>query len=207
MEAIARTVHPSTRRTVCYIRLSSRKNKKELDRQRSMLFTACTARGIHDFEFLIDEDRGNPNASSTAFTQLMKSIEAGEIANVFTVSGFRCARSISHLVRYLEVMATHQTNFVAFDEDIDLESCGFGFLVAISWLSKVDRDIKRENVRRGMTIAKSKGRPIGRRRQRNDMLIQSLIHANLSLRAIAKIAGCSPSTVAAAKKTLSSRSH
>ncbi len=59
---------------------------------------------------------------------------------------------------------------------------------------------KGERVRSGMKNAKAKGIKIGRVRKRNDVLIHSLLDAQLSFREIARIAKCSHGSVSAAKK-------
>jgi hypothetical protein len=59
----------------------------------------------------------------------------------------------------------------------------------------LEREMICERVRAGMANAKAKGKRIGRIKQRNSLLIRSLIDAKLSYREIARIAKCSHGSV------------
>lgn len=67
-------------------------------------------------------------------------------------------------------------------------------------LSQLERELIRERVISGLRVARSKGKLIGRKRMRNDLLIHSLLEAGLSFREIAKISKCSHGSVSASKK-------
>ncbi len=118
------------------------------------------------------------------------------------VFAFSCfARSVSHMLKGLEVFKAHKTNFISLTEKIDLNtSLGHVVFVIISAIAQLERDLIAERVRNGLANAKAKGIRIGRERKRNSVLIESLLDAGLSYREIARISKCSHGSVHAQKK-------
>jgi DNA invertase Pin-like site-specific DNA recombinase len=62
-------------------------------------------------------------------------------------------------------------------------------------VSSVERELIVERVKNGLRNAKLKGKQIGRKKTRNSELIRSLLNTGMTLRATAKVAGCSHGSV------------
>jgi DNA invertase Pin-like site-specific DNA recombinase len=105
------------------------------------------------------------------------------------------------MLKGLEIMRAHKTNFVSLSEKLDLNtSLGHVVFVIISAIAQLERDLIAERVRNGLAAAKARGAKIGRVRTRNSVLIESLLDAGFSFRTIARLAKCSHGSVSAQKK-------
>jgi DNA invertase Pin-like site-specific DNA recombinase len=132
---------------------------------------------------------------------MMKAVEAGEIDTVVVFTFSRYARSVTQMLKGLEVMRSNKTNFVSLSEKLDLNtSLGHVVFVIISAIAQLERDLIAERVRNGLAAAKARGARIGRARKRNSALIESLLEAGVSFRTIASIAKCSHGSVSAQKR-------
>ena len=198
MEAI---VMSSKRRTALYARVSTADQKTGLESQVRALRVFCEQNKITDYELFCDENVSGTKASRPGLDRMMKAVESGEIESVVVFAFSRFARSVSHMLKGLETMRKHQTNFVSLTEKIDLNtSLGHVVFVLISAIAQLERDLISERVRNGLANARAKGKLIGRVRKRNSALIESLLEAGLSFREISKIARCSHGSVGAQKK-------
>ncbi len=198
MEAIATAFK---RRTALYARVSTADQKTGLESQVRALRVFCEQNKITDYELFCDENVSGTKASRPGLDRMMKAVESGEIESVVVFAFSRFARSVSHMLKGLETMRKHQTNFVSLTEKIDLNtSLGHVVFVLISAIAQLERDLISERVRNGLANARAKGKLIGRARKRNSALIESLLEAGLSFREISKIARCSHGSVGAQKK-------
>lgn len=198
MEAIAMS---SKRRTALYARVSTADQRTGLESQVRALRVFCEQNKITDYEIFCDENVSGTKASRPSLDRMMKAVESGEIESVVVFAFSRFARSVSHMLKGLETMRKHQTNFVSLTEKIDLNtSLGHVVFVLISAIAQLERDLISERVRNGLANARAKGKLIGRARKRNSALIEQLLEAGLSFRDISKIARCSHGSVGAQKK-------
>jgi DNA invertase Pin-like site-specific DNA recombinase len=198
--AAAAKLPTKVRRTALYARVSTGNQATGLDAQIRALRIFCEQNHIANYELYADENQSGTKASRPALDRMMKAVEDGEIENVIVFAFSRYARSVSHMLRGLECMRKHQTNFVSLSEKLDLNtSLGNVVFVIISAISQLERDLIAERVRNGLAAARARGAKIGRARKRNQVLIESLIESGLSYRNIAKIAKCSHGSVHAAK--------
>lgn len=189
------------RRTAIYARVSTVDQKTGLEAQIRALRLFCEQNKIEDYELHVDENQSGTKASRPGLDRMMKAVEAGEIETVVVFAFSRFARSVSHMLKGLEVFRKHSTNFISLTEKIDLNtSLGHVVFVIISAIAQLERDLTAERVRNGLANAKAKGIRIGRERKRNSVLIESLPDAGLSYREIARIAKCSHGSVHAQKK-------
>ena len=188
------------RRTALYARVSTQDQKSGLESQCRALRIYCEQNKIENYELFADENQSGTKASRPGLDRMMKAVENGEVETVVVFAFSRYARSVSHMLKGLEVMRTHKCNFVSLSEKLDLNtSLGHVVFVIISAIAQLERDLIAERVRNGLANARAKGKLIGRVRKRNDALIHSLIEASLSYREIARIAKCSHGSVHASK--------
>lgn len=189
------------RRTACYARVSTADQKNGLEAQLRALTIFCEQNKIAEYELFADENISGTKASRPALDRMMKAVEAGEIDTVVVFAFSRYARSVSHMLKGLEIFKKFNTNFVSLTEKLDLNtSLGHVVFVIISAIAQLERDLIAERVRNGLANAKAKGKQIGRVRKRNSILINSLLDAGLSYREISRIAKCSHGSVGAQRK-------
>jgi putative DNA-invertase from lambdoid prophage Rac len=192
---------PAKRRTAIYARVSTADQKNGLEAQIRALRVFCEQNKIEDYELFADENQSGTKASRPGLDRMMKAVESEEIETVVVFAFSRFARSVSHMLKGLEVFKAHKTNFISLTEKIDLNtSLGHVVFVIISAIAQLERDLIAERVRNGLANAKAKGIRIGRERKRNSVLIESLLDAGLSYREIARISKCSHGSVHAQKK-------
>jgi len=195
------TQEPKKRRTAIYARVSTADQKNGLEAQIRALRVFCEQNKIEEYELFADENQSGTKASRPGLDRMMKAVESEEIETVVVFAFSRFARSVSHMLKGLEVFKKHKTNFISLTEKIDLNtSLGHVVFVIISAIAQLERDLIAERVRNGLANAKAKGIRIGRERKRNSVLIESLLEAGLSYREIARIAKCSHGSVHAQKK-------
>lgn len=174
---------------------------KGLDAQIRALRIFCEQHNVTEYELYADENQSGTKSSRPGLDRMMQAVQNGEIDTVVVFAFSRYARSVSHMLKGLEVMRTHKTNFVSLTEKLDLNtSLGHVVFVIISAIAQLERDLIAERVRNGLAAAKARGQRIGRVRKRNSALIDSLLDAGLSFREIAKVAKCSHGSVSAQKK-------
>jgi DNA invertase Pin-like site-specific DNA recombinase len=189
------------RRTAIYARVSTADPKNGLEAQIRALRVFCEQNKIEEYELFADENQSGTKASRPGLDRMMKAVESEEIEAVVVFAFSRFARSVSHMLKGLEVFKKHKTNFISLTEKIDLNtSLGHVVFVIISAIAQLERDLIAERVRNGLANAKAKGVRIGRERKRNTVLIESLLDAGLSYREIARIEKCSHGSVHAQKK-------
>lgn len=192
---------PPKRRTALYARVSTSDQKNGLEAQIRALTVFCEQNKIADYELFADENQSGTKSSRPGLDRMMKAIENGEVETCVVFAFSRFARSVSHMLKGLEVMKTHKTNFVSLSEKLDLNtSLGHVVFVIISAIAQLERDLIAERVKNGLANARAKGKLIGRVRKRNSALIEQLLDAGLSYREIARIAKCSHGSVHAQKK-------
>ena len=174
---------------------------KGLDAQVRALRIFCEQNNINNWELFADEAISGTKASRPGLDRMMAAVENDEIENVIVFAFSRYARSVTHMLKGLEKMRAHKTNFISLSEKLDLNtSLGHVVFVIISAIAQLERDLIAERVRNGMAAAKARGAKIGRERKRNSVLIESLLDAGFSFRTIARLAKCSHGSVSAQKK-------
>lgn len=189
------------RRVALYARVSTDQQQNGLDAQIRALRIYCEQNKIENYELYADENQSGTKVSRPGLDRMMKAVENNEIDTVIVFAFSRFARSVSHMLKGLEVMRKHKTNFVSLTEKLDLNtSLGHVVFVIISAIAQLERDLIAERVRNGLAAAKARGAKIGRVRTRNSVLIESLLDAGISFRNIARIAKCSHGSVSAQKK-------
>ena len=189
------------RRAALYARVSTGQQASGLDAQIRALRIFCEQNNIVDYELFADENQSGTKSSRPALDRMMKAVENDEIETVIVFAFSRYARSVTHMLKGLEIMKLHKTNFVSLTEKLDLStSLGNVVFIIISAISQLERDLIAERVRNGLAAARARGAKIGRQRKRNDVLIHSLLKAGLSFREVARIAKCSHGSVSASKK-------
>ncbi len=179
-----------------YCRTSTSYQNKGLESQERALVEYCAAKGITNYKIYKDEGISGSKASRPELDKMLLDIRAGDVASVIVYSFSRFARSTQHLLAALEEFRALNVSFVSVSENLETESAiGKALFVIISAISELEREILSERVRNGLNNAVKKGKKLGRKKQRNSVLIRELANKNYSQREIAKLAGCSKTSV------------
>lgn len=184
------------RKIAIYLRTSTEKQVKCLESQRLVLERYLNQQGISDY--LTFEDFGVSGAKSKrpGLERLMFAVKRGDVSQVIVYSFSRFARSTSHLLRALEEFKLQKTSFISISEKLDTNTpMGQVIFAIISAIAQLERELIAEIVKSGLKNAKSKGKKLVRKKDRNSKLIRELASQGMSYRKIAELAKCSISTV------------
>jgi DNA invertase Pin-like site-specific DNA recombinase len=182
-----------------YVRVSTQ--DQNCESQTRALLDWCSKQGIFNHEIFTDHGISGAKESRPALNQLMERVDAGEIEQVIVFSFSRFARSVSHLLKALNIFKQKNVRFISVTEALDTNSpMGLALFTILGALAQMEREIIRNRVIAGLQNARAKGKVIGRVRKRNSMLIDSLLEAGLSFREISRVAKCSHGSVSAQKK-------
>lgn len=179
-----------------YIRTSTSKQEKGHEAQKRALLEHC--KDIPNEKIKIYEDFGvsGLKESRKALSDLMKDARNGNISDVVVYSFSRFARSTKHLLGALDEFQSLGIGFKSISEQIDSGTAiGKAMFVIISAISALERDLLSERTVTGLKNARAKGKQLGRPRTRNSKLIRELYQRGYSHREIAKLVGCSKTTV------------
>ena len=110
------------RRWALYARVSTSDQAKGLDAQIRALRIFCEQNKVEEYELFADENQSGTKASRPGLDRMMKAVEAGEIDTVVVFAFSRYARSVTHMLKGLEVMKLKKTNFVSLSEKLDLNT-------------------------------------------------------------------------------------
>jgi len=187
------------KKTFLYQRVSTQ--DQNCESQTHALLDWCNKQGIFNHEIFTDHGISGAKESRPALNQLMARVDAGEAEQVIVFSFSRFARSVSHLLKALNIFKQKNVRFISVTEALDTNSpMGLALFTILGALAQMEREIIRNRVVAGLQNARAKGKHIGRVRKRNSALINSLLDAGLSYREISRIARCSHGSVGAQRK-------
>lgn len=184
-----------------YARTSTSLQENGLQSQKKALEDYCKSRGYKNY--VIFEDFGISGAvkSRPALNEMMERVDREEVSIVIVYSFSRFARSMKHLLEALDTFNDKGTEFISLSENIDTTSI-VGKLVfrILASLSEFEKELISQRVKRGMNLARSKGKQIGRKRERPTDAILELRDKGLTYKEIRKILNVSEGTVGNAIK-------
>jgi len=182
-------------RTALYCRVST--NDQSVAMQLADLRSYCMQRGFTIFREYSDTGISGTKERRPALDALMADAHKGKFQVVLVWRFDRWARSSKHLVMTLEELRHLGIEFISYQENIDT-SCPLGKAVftIVAAIAELERNILVERIQGGLRRAKAMGKKIGRPGLKMNMeSIMSLKRQGLSIRAIAKQVGASPSYV------------
>jgi DNA invertase Pin-like site-specific DNA recombinase len=192
-----------SRRTVCYLRVSTQDQATGMESQERVLRQYCEQNGIHNVEFYKDFGISGTKSNRPALDKMMAGVENHEIGTVIVYSFSRFARSTTHLLSALTRFKATGTSFVSITERIDTNSAvGIAIFSILASISQLERDLIAERVKIGLANARAKGKLIGRKKMRDSDLIRKLLKSGVSYRQISLIAKCSHGSVSAERASM-----
>lgn len=192
-------------KVLLYARVSTDNQTTGLEAQVLALKRYCALQGIDDYELYSDEGVSGAKTSRPGLDLMMNRIQEVEVSKVVTYSLSRLSRSTSHLLHTLEVLKGAEVGFVSITENIDLNTPAGRMMVTIlGAVAELERSLVVERVKCGLSNARSKGKVLGapKKFHQRDLFVQ-LFNQSLSYREIAKLIGCSASTVCRELKNIS----
>lgn len=178
-----------------YARVSTDGQDPEL--QLSALRTHAANRGWVIAGEFVDQGYSGSKEKRPALDRLMKAAWAGSMHAVLVWRFDRFARSVTHLIKALEVFRSLNLTFISLQEQFETSTpIGQAMFTIIGVMAQLERDIIRERVQAGIDRARSRGVRLGRPvAQVNPDEIAALRQQGLSFPDIAKRLRCSRSTV------------
>lgn len=165
--------------------------------QRADLQAYCAQRGFTIFREYSDHGISGTKERRPELDALMSDARKCKFDAVLVWRFDRFARSTKHLVSSLEEFQHLGIAFLSFHENIDTtSSLGKAMFTIISAIAELERNIIVERIKGGLRRARAMGKRIGRPElQMNIERIMNLKTQGLSIRAIAKQMGASPSYI------------
>ena len=157
----------------------------------------CAQRGFTIYREYCDHGISGTKERRPQLDALMADAHKGKFQVVLVWRFDRWARSSKHLVMTLEELRHLGIEFISYQENIDT-SCPLGkaLFTIVAAIAELERNIIVERIRGGLRRAKAMGKKIGRPGlQMNIERIVCLKTEGLSIRAIAKEVGASPSYI------------
>lgn len=180
-----------------YIRVSTQdKQVKGMESQEEAIKMYCHNHGFSDYKIYRDAESGK-NLNRTQFKQLQHDIFLGKISNVIVWKLDRISRSLRDGINVLADWLEMGVRVISVSQQFDF-SGSVGKLIASVLLAvaEMERQNIRENIIRGMQVAKAKGVKIGGSKPKiapQDVL--PLYEQGLSITEISKKLKCSRQTV------------
>ena len=158
---------------------------------------------IENYEIFLDDGISGTKSSRPSLDRLMSLLKNDQVECVIVFSFSRFARSVTHLLDGLETFRKYNCGFISLSENLDLNSSlGRAVFVIVGAIAQLERELVSERVKKGLANPRAKGKLVGRKKQRDSVLVRKLLQSRMSYRAIASIAGASHGSLTAEKKAM-----
>ncbi len=183
--------------TAIYLRVSTGNQTTGYQAQERALVKYCERNNITNYQIFGDEGVSGARRERVGLNQMLELVHQGFIENVVCYSFSRMARSTKQLIDLLELFKEKEVNFISITEQINT-STSYGKLVFVilSGIAELERTITQERILNGLANARAKGIRLGRKKERNSMLIRELLSTGQYTQTkIAELAGTSRAAV------------
>lgn len=153
------------KKVAIYTRVSTQAqaDKHGSEFQRTALEKLAEHRGWEIVEVFSDEGISGRKAKRPALNVLMRKLRRGEFDIVAVWRFDRLARSLSHLIRFLEECKARNVDFVSYMEGIDTSTpIGMAMFQIAGSFAELESNLARERVQAGVDNARAKGVILGR---------------------------------------------
>lgn len=181
----------------CYCRTSTKGQEKGLETQKRVLQRYCEQQGIKNYKIFSDFNYSGKLGSRPQLDLLMEEVRAEQISQIIIPNLSRISRSLKHLLTIVDELQQFQVEFTSISESFCIKD-SYGRLIVqiLSALSEMERSMISEKTKQGLFNAREKGVILGRQKTLNySKIIETARITDLSVRAIARLHGCSPSSV------------
>lgn len=182
------------KKAALYFRVST--DRQAVDLQVDEVRQYAKDRGFEIHREYTDQGVSGSKTSRPQLNRLFHDAKKGQFDLVICWKFDRFGRSLKHLIESLEEFQSLEVDFVSVRESIDTSTpSGKVLFSVIGAFAEFERAIIRERVIAGLTVARKKGKQLGRPKTRNSELIRELRQQGRSYREISKLLGCSISTI------------
>ena len=153
------------RRVALYTRVSTtaQADKHGSEFQQTALRKLAEQRGWEVVEIYADEGFSGRKAKRPALEALMRELRRGNLDIVAVWRFDRLARSLSHLIRFLEECKGRNVDFVSYMEGIDTSTpIGMAMFQIAGAFAELESNLASERVQAGIDNAREKGVVLGR---------------------------------------------
>lgn len=180
-----------------YCRTSTSHQVKGLESQERVLKKYCEHNDIKNYEIFSDFNFSGKLCSRPKFDEMMNLVRSEKVSTIVTPNLSRIARSLKLLLEFIEEVQYFNIEFISLSESLNINSMHGRLMVSVlGAVSQLEREMISEKTRIGLQNAREKGKVLGRERKLPyERIIALAEETELSVRAIAKIQGCSPSSV------------
>lgn len=148
-------------RTAIYSRVSTINQKNDL--QIAELYSYAERAGLDIIQEYSDIATSGRKEGRPELNKLMKSVRNLELDCVLVWKFDRFARSVSHLLKALEEFHYFNVRFISVVDQIDTQSpMGKAMFTIIGVMAELESSLISERVKAGMSVAKTKGKKLGR---------------------------------------------
>jgi DNA invertase Pin-like site-specific DNA recombinase len=168
-----------------YVRVSTFDQQKGLKSQERALRDYIANHGLRNVRWYRDNGSG-ASTDRPAFNRMQPDIFSGKVGTVLCWKLDRLSRSLKDGINILSDWCERGLHVVAISQQIDLNgSVGKIIAAVLLGVAQMERENIRENVKRGMAAAKSRGVQLGRRPRLFAADIEGLRQKGLNITQIA----------------------
>lgn len=180
-----------------YCRTSTSHQTKGLESQERILRKYCKQNNISNYKVYSDHNVSGKLSSRPKLDELLSAVKNEEVTKIITPNLSRISRSLKNLLEIVELLQNHGVEFISLSESFSINSMHGRLMISIlGAVSQLEREMIAEKTRIGLMNAREKGLVLGRKRElSHEKIIETAKVTDLSVRAIAKLHGCSPSSV------------
>lgn len=180
-----------------YCRTSTRHQANGLQTQKRILKKYCEYHNIENYKIFSDFNYSGKLRSRPELDKLMQDVRDEKVSQIITPNLSRISRSLKQLLELVEEFQYYQIEFTSISENFSVNnSYGRLIIAVLGAVSQMEREMISEKTKQGLENCRAKGIQLGRKRQiDHDKIIALSQEGNLSIRAIARLQGCSPSSV------------
>ena len=171
--------HSRPVRTAIYARVSTINNGQDPTMQTRELREYCERRGWNFAGEYVDEGISGTKDSRPELNRLMADAHRRRFDAVVVWRFDRFARSVSHLLRALEIFKALGVEFVSLSEQVDTSTpTGKMVFTVLGAVAELERSLIAERVKAGLRNARAKGKRLGRPRVAVDAARISALRAH-----------------------------
>ena len=180
-----------------YCRTSTKHQANGLQTQKRLLKKYCEYHNIENYKIFSDFNYSGKLTSRPELDKLMADVREERVAQIITPNLSRISRSLKQLLELVEEFQYYQIEFTSISENFSVNSSYGRLIIAVlGAVSQMEREMISEKTKQGLENCRAKGIQLGRKRVHcHESIIALSEEGNLSVRAIARLQNCSPSSV------------
>lgn len=179
-----------------YCRTSTAHQEKGLESQERALVKYCENNGISNYKLFSDFNYSGKLSSRPEFDKMIQLVLDEKVEMIITPNLSRVSRSLKSLLETMELLQNYNVEFLSLSESFKINSMHGRLMISIlGAVSQMEAEMIAEKTRIGLMNARAKGVRLGREASIDRDAVIAMAEKGLSMREIANIQKCSPSSV------------